>query len=64
MVNAFSVESQLRLCLAQCKIFSESKIFSGENIFWNETIFNCLVVFWKMVSSVWFACKMIIKKYV
>ena len=35
---------QLRLCLFQCKIFSECKIFSG-----NENIFKCLVVFQKVL---------------
>ena len=47
---------------AQCKMFSECKIFLGENIF------SYLVTLWKtcqkMISSVWFACKIIIGKYV
>ena len=52
----------VRLCLFQCKIFSECKIFSGENIFEKgkyflvfgsilkimlENNFQCLVTFWK-----------------
>ena len=27
------LKSNIRLCLVECKIFSEGKIFSGENIF-------------------------------